>query len=339
VRIALDAQLAIGTATGIGEYARGLARALRAAGIDVCELADERLDPWRFDRRVCWDQIVLPRALARSGADLLHAASGTMPLRARVPIVTTVHDLAWLRVQGHVRAYARWYFGPFMRERYRAAAAIVVDSTFTRDEFLTLVGGDPARVHVVYPGVDPAFAALERRPADVPFALALGTVEARKNLLRAIETVAAIDGLRLISVGPPTPYLDVCRARANELGIADRVEFRGYVERDELLHLHARATVALVPSRYEGFGYAAAQALCAGIPLVAAATSSLIEVTGSAGALCDPDDTLAWIAATQAALLRSPQLDDGARRAANADRFSWATAAAACSAIYRGVLG
>ena len=329
-------QLAIGTGTGIGEYVRGLARALRATGVDVRELADERLDPWRFDRRVRWDQIALPRLLARSGADVLHAASGTMPLIARVPVVTTVHDLAWLRVQHHTRAYARWYFGTFMRERYRRAAAIVVDSAFTRDEYLALVGGDPARVHVVYPGVDPAFAELVAQPADAPFALALGTVEERKNLLRAIETVASIDGLRLVSVGPPTPYLARCKARVAELGIADRVEFRGYVARDELLALHAGAAVALVPSRYEGFGYAAAQALCAGLPLVAATTSSLIEVTGAAGALCAPDDADAWIAATRAALTR-PRASKEERRA-QAERFAWSTAAAACSAIYRGVL-
>jgi len=337
VRVALDCQLAVGTATGIGEYARGLAAALRTAGVAVCELANPRLDPWRFDRRVRWDQFELPARLRASGADLLHATSGTMPLRTRVPVVTTVHDLAWLRVQGHTRAYARWYFGTFMRERYRTATAIVVDSAFTRAEYLELVGGDPARVHVVYPGVDPAFATLQRTRVDRPFALALGTVEARKNLLRAIETVAAIDGLRLVSVGPPTPYLEVCRARVAELGIVDRVEFHGYVDRAELLRLHAQAAVALVPSRYEGFGYAAAQALCAGIPLVSAATSSLVEVTGSAGVLCDPDDGAAWIEATRAALEPS-DLDVTAMRRHAAERFAWSTAAAACNAIYRGVL-
>ncbi len=335
MKVALDLQLAVGTSTGIGEYARGLATGLRATGIDVSELANPRLDPWRFDRRVRWDQIELPIQLRRSGAALLHATSGTMPYRAGVPVVTTVHDLAWLRVQGHTRPYARWYFGTFMRRRYRTAAAIVVDSNFTRTEYLELVGGDPARVHVVYPGVDPAFVALERVRGERPFALALGTVEARKNLLRAIETVAAIPDLRLVSVGPPTPYLEVCRARAAELGIADRVEFRGYVERSELLRLHAQAAVALVPSRYEGFGYAAAQALCAGIPLVAAASSSLIEVTGIDGALCNPDDGAAWIEATRTALEAVPTT---AMRLAAAERFAWSTAAAACSAIYRRVV-
>ncbi|HTV72606.1 MAG TPA: hypothetical protein VME66_02735, partial [Candidatus Acidoferrales bacterium] len=60
MRVALDGQLAVGTATGIGEYVRGAAAALRERGVDVRLLAWSALDPWRFDRRVVWDQIALP---------------------------------------------------------------------------------------------------------------------------------------------------------------------------------------------------------------------------------------------------------------------------------------
>ena len=85
MRVALDAQLTVGTATGIGEYVRGLAPALRRAGLDVVELCEPRLDPWRFDRRVIWDQLVLPRRARAAHADLLHCAAGTIPLRPGLP--------------------------------------------------------------------------------------------------------------------------------------------------------------------------------------------------------------------------------------------------------------
>jgi len=58
MRVALDAQLTVGTATGIGEYVRGLTCALRARELDLVALREERLNPWRFDRRVLWDQFV-----------------------------------------------------------------------------------------------------------------------------------------------------------------------------------------------------------------------------------------------------------------------------------------
>jgi glycosyltransferase involved in cell wall biosynthesis len=339
VRIALDAQLAVGTATGIGVYQRDLARALVAAGTDVRPLQFAALDPWRFDRRVVWDQALLPLLAARSGADLLHAASGTLPAVRILPTVVTVHDMAWLRVQSHTRGYARAYFGGLMKRLYRSAAAVITDSAFARDEFLALVGAR-SDVQVVYPGVDERFAALERRPRDRPFALVAGTVERRKNLLRAIELLAAVPGLDLVAVGPPTPYIDEVRARVAELGLGERVTLRGYVDRAQLDALYAEATLALVPSRYEGFGYALAEALCAGLPVIAARSSSLTEVADEDAPLVDPDDTAGWVDAVRAVLADrdAAQAHAAAVRARAVARFSWPAAAAACTAIYRRVL-
>jgi glycosyltransferase involved in cell wall biosynthesis len=339
VRVALDTQLAVGTATGIGVYQRDLARALIAGGVDVCPLQWPALDPWRFDRRVIWDQALLPLLALRSGADVLHAASGTLPVLPSIPTVVTVHDMAWLRVQAHTRAYARNYFGGLMKRLYGRAAAVITDSEFARAEFLELAGiRGPA--HVVYPGVDERFARIVRAPRERPFALVVGTVERRKNLLRAVEALAAVPELELVAVGPPTPYLDAVRARVAELGVGERVTLRGYVERDELDALYAHATVALVPSHYEGFGYAVAEALCAGLPVIAARSSSLVEVAGGNAVLIDPDDAGGWVDALRALLAdrTGAQTNADAARGRAVARFAWSTAAAACAAIYASVV-
>jgi glycosyltransferase involved in cell wall biosynthesis len=336
VIVGLDAQLAVGTATGIGVYARDLAAALRERGTDVVELRAARLDPWRFDRRVLWDQVLLPLAITRSGATVVHATAGTLPLvRPRVPVVVTVHDMAWLRVQGHTKAYARAYFGRLMRHAYRSAAAVVVDSHFSRSEYLAL-GADPRVPHVVYPGVDRRYAAIVRRPDPAPFALVVGTVEVRKNLLGLLDAAAALPDLAIVAVGPPTAYADVVRARVAELGLGERVSLRGYVDRATLDDLYARAALALVPSRYEGFGYAVAEARCAGLPFVAARGSSLTEVAQSAGTLVDPDDVAGWIAAIGAILSareRAQSQADADRPGAVA-RFDWSVSAAALVDVY-----
>ncbi len=188
--VALDMQLAVGTATGAGVYQRGLAAALRGIGVEVRELAAPRLDPWRFDRRILWDQALLPLAAARSGAGILHAGAGTMPLIRTLPTVVSVHDLAWLRVQGHTRPYARAYFGTFQRALYRRADAVVCDSAFTAAEYRKLVDRNQ-HVDVIYPGVDPRFAAIARTPDDAPFALVVGTVEAAQEPRRAGRGIAA----------------------------------------------------------------------------------------------------------------------------------------------------
>jgi glycosyltransferase involved in cell wall biosynthesis len=337
VRIGLDAQLAIGTATGIGEYVTGLLAALRAREADVVALSAPQLDPWRFDRRVIWDQVLLPRAARRAQADVLHCAAGTLPLATRLPLVATVHDVAWLRVQQHARPYARWYFGSFARERYRHARRLVVDSAFSRDELLELTRVEAARVAVVYPGVAADFGTVVRRPDPAAFALAVGTIERRKNLEAVIRALPDVPQLRLVAAGPSTPYRETCEAIARECGVAERVTFAGYVARDALLDLYARAAVAVVPSRYEGFGYGAAQALCAGVPLVASSASSLPEVVAGAAPLCAPDDVALW-SATLHALLQdreSAEARAAAAREAARIRFGWDRAAAAMCAIYQ----
>jgi glycosyltransferase involved in cell wall biosynthesis len=333
--VALDTQLTVGTATGVGVYERDLEAALRASGTDVRALRAPWLDPWRFDRRVLWDQVVLPAQLARSGAAVFHAASGTVPFVRTIPTVATVHDVAWLRVQGHTKRYAREYFGALQARAYRSVAAIVCDSAFSASEYRALVEPD-REVDVVYPGVDDRFASLMRAPDEAPFALVVGTVEARKNLLAVVELLPALPTLRVVAIGPFTPYAQRVQARAAELGVSDRLELRGYVTAAQRDDLYARATLALIPSTYEGFGYALAEALCAGLPAIASTAASLPELAGPATILLAPDDTDAWVAAIRALLddRDGAQARAQATRAAAVTRFSWTTAAAQLLAVY-----
>jgi len=333
--VAVDAQLTVGTATGAGIYARDLLAGLRAIGVDARGLSNPTLNPWRFDRRVLWDQVQLPLAAGRSGATLLHATSGTMPLLRSLPTVVTVHDLAWHRVQTHTRLYARAYFGAFQARLYRSAAAIITDSTFTATEYKNLIDAN-ATIDVIHPGVDARFATIERRPDETPFALVVGTVEPRKNLGILVEALAAIPTLRIVSVGPPTAYAEEVKKEAAHLHVADRLDLRGYITQPDLDDLYARATCALVPSRYEGFGYALAEAMCAGLPAIAAASSSLIEVAGADVPLLPPTDASTWTDEIRALLNARDAAEERAvnlRRSAIA-RFSWQAAAMRTAAVY-----
>jgi glycosyltransferase involved in cell wall biosynthesis len=258
-----------------------------------------------------------------------------MPFIRTLPTIVTVHDLAWHRVQSHTRSYARAYFGTLQARAYERAAAVICDSNFSAAEYRELI--EPrATIDVVYPGVDARFAAIERFPEPAPFALVVGTVEARKNLLVLIEALPSLPTLRIIAVGPPTPYADAVRARAGALNVADRVDLRGYVDREGLDRLYACATCALIPSRYEGFGYALAEAMCAGVPAIAARASSLIEVAADDVQLVEPDDVTAWIDAIGALLSDAAAAQQRADdvRARAVQRFSWSTAASQIHAVY-----
>ena len=175
------------------------------------------------------------------------------------------------------------------------------------------------------------------RPTRSRSRLVTGTVEARKNLLVLIDALPDIPRLRIISAGPHTAYADEVRRRAAQRGVADRVELRGYVPRTELDELYARATCALIPSRYEGFGYALAEALCCAVPAVAARSSSLIEVADGAVTLVDPDDTTGWVDTVRALLNARESAESHAQtlRSKYVARFAWSSAAATTLAVYQ----
>jgi glycosyltransferase involved in cell wall biosynthesis len=132
------------------------------------------------------------------------------------------------------------------------------------------------------------------------------------------------------------------RRRARELGCAERLRVVGRVSADELLSLYRRAALVVVPSRYEGFGLPAAEAMACGTPVVATAAGALPEVlrAGGGGLLVPRDDPEA-LAKAIASLLEQPETRRalGARGRAGIERaFAWPAVAARTAEVYRQVL-
>ncbi|MFZ5478220.1 MAG: glycosyltransferase [Myxococcota bacterium] len=157
-------------------------------------------------------------------------------------------------------------------------------------------------------------------------------------------------GMRLLAVGRRVPQkgFDVlveALPEGVELAIAGEGPFvrehprvRWLGRREDVPGLLAAADALAVPSRWEGFGIAAAEGLAAGMPVVASAVDGLVEVVGDAGLLVPPGD----VAALRAALVRlrdDPALRRrlGEQGRARAARFSIDRTVSAYDAIYREV--
>ncbi|HUG41000.1 MAG TPA: glycosyltransferase family 4 protein [Longimicrobiales bacterium] len=190
-----------------------------------------------------------------------------------------------------------------------------------------------AALHLVGAGVADEFFAVERRESD--FLLFFGRLDLFQKGLDTL--LAGYAALRRTRPGSP-PLLIAGRGKdagavermAGELGIAEHVRLLGPVTDARRLELLEGARVLLMPSRFEGFGLVAAEAMAAGVPVVAARAGSLPEVVDEprGGMLVPPDDPAALAAATAALL------DDDERRARlsasardSARRFRWATVA------------
>ena len=261
--------------------------------------------------RMLWEAVALPHA-ARHMA-LLHAPVNTLPQHLACPGVVTVHDLAFLRFPAVVTPLRRRYLTYAVGGSVRRAAKVIAVSASTRRDIIEQWGIAPDRVQVVYPAIDPAMrpitdtAVLTAFAAEHdllrPYILFLGTLEPRKNLLTLIEAfaLARAHGMRnhqLVLAGAQDwqggQHADLLRARIQQRGIADWVRLPGYVVDEQRALWYNGATVVVLPSWYEGFGFPAAEALACGVPVIAANAGSLPEVVEPLGMLCDPADVDDW---------------------------------------------
>jgi len=204
------------------------------------------------------------------------------------------------------RPYYRWYYG-------RVASGVLVNSRAT---LRTTLDSAPwlraSRVHLLHKGIDGDRFRASPEPAGRPVVGFAGSLDERKGvptLMTAWPLVlAACTGepplLRLAGEGPLGPELAAWRAGLRDPGT---VELAGWV-RDMPAFLGA-LTLLAVPSQYEGFGLAAAEAGACGRPVVAANVSSLPEIVhdGETGLLVPPGDPPA-LAAAILRLLGDPAL-------------------------------
>ncbi|MDD5563454.1 MAG: glycosyltransferase family 1 protein [Thermoanaerobaculaceae bacterium] len=349
MRIGFDARAAfLDPHRGFGRFTRSLAEALlQAAPGEVVVFVPHGVlipPPW-YLRAASVVQLTRPRrgaflvdapawafTLRRHRVDVLHLPTWGVPRGLRVPVVATFYDATPFRFPSPAR---RW-------TRHRARRAIASLARATRvhaisrhagNELLGVAAVSETRVSVVPLGVDAAFTP---GPAPVPprHALFVGGGDPHKNLDLALAVwahpaAAALPPLVVAGAAAADPRLQPLLAT----GTARAIPHPGD---GELVELYRGALALLVPSRNEGFGLPALEAMACGCPVVAARAGALPEVCGAAAVLLDPDDPGAWRDAVTALA------SDPARRtelaAAGLERaraFTWERTARGMLELYR----
>jgi len=316
---AVDTTALVQTRAGTARHVRGLLGALAGReGLELRELSfggDGRAAT--VTRDTWWYLAGLPRR-AR-GADVLHCPTFRGPPRSRVPVVVTIHDLAFLR---HPEAFPAWHrlsgralAGPVAR----AAAAVVAVSEFAKRETAELLRVPPERIRVVPNGVEPVFSP-DGPSAEGDYVLAVGTLEPRKNLPR-VEQAARLAGVELRVAG------------AEGWGGVDTAGRIGFVDDERLAQLYRGARCLVYPSLHEGFGIPALEAMACGTPVVTSRGGALEETAGGAAVLVDPLDVESIAAGIDEAARRRDELR--AVGLARAAEFTWARAADEVERLWR----
>jgi GT2 family glycosyltransferase/glycosyltransferase involved in cell wall biosynthesis len=273
-----------------------------------------------------------------------------------VGVAVFVHDLLPLERPEWFSAHLREIFDPTVLAQLRHAQLVLCASGATAESvervFRRLERQPPPTVVVplgaeVDPGAGPrpGRAAV---PGDgalggvgpwdaAPYLLVVGTLEPRKNQELALEVFeslqAEFEDLQLVIAGRYGWGAEELAERLGRHPLAGtRVHWLQDVHDDDLDHLYRQAFLVLVPSRGEGFGLPAVEALSRGAPVIASTGGGVPEAVGDGAELLEPEDVPAWSAAVREQLKGGSARADALGRVASFRPRSWAEAAAGIDA-------
>lgn len=285
-----------------------------------------------------WTHIRLAWELQRRSPDIFFTPAHVIPFTFGGPSVATVHDLGYHHFpEAHPKSqltYLRWSTRHNSRRSYR----IVADSQTTKDDLIWFEGIDPAKIDVIYPGIDPDLrpvtdkarlkAVQQKYGITSPYLLTIGTLQPRKNLVRLIQAYAISNLPHQLVLAGKKGWL--AQPILNEIQLhSSPILTLGFIDDDDKATLISGATALVFPSLYEGFGFPALEAQACGTPLLCADSSSLPEIVGDGAVLVDPKDT----AALSTGIVQIAT-DNGLRQKlvkkgfANVKQFTWERTAA-----------
>jgi glycosyltransferase involved in cell wall biosynthesis len=275
------------------------------------------------------------------GTDVFHCSQHTANRPKRPKVSATVFDMScWMVPQFHTAANIA------ATKRYgenilKTSDGLIAISAHARDTAASVLGIPEERIRVIYPGVPEAFfEATDAQAADVrarygleaPYLLFVGCIEPRKNvtgLIRAYRRLpeALQRDVQLVIAGPFGWDSEETRHMLTASG--PNVRYLGYVPEPDLPGLSRGALALVYPSYFEGFGLPVAQAMAAGVAVIASDRTCLPEVTGGAALLVDPD-SIEQIGDAMERIATCPGLasDLAARGKERAGHFHWAESAA-----------
>jgi glycosyltransferase involved in cell wall biosynthesis len=306
--------------------------------------------PVRARRREQWvlgEQALLAPLAMRAGVELVHSLASTAPLWGRFRRVVTVHDLIYARFPDAHSGIRDKGMGVLVPPAARRSDRVIADSHNTRDDLVSLLGLDSARIDVVPLGLGTVQreAALPQEQTRSRFdlgsrrvLLSLSAKRPHKNLPALIDALALIDGERrplLVVPGYRTWHEQELLAQARSRGVEDDLRLPGWVSGAELEGLWALADGFVFPSLYEGFGLPVLEAMARGVPVACSDAASLPEVAGDAALLFDPHDTAAIAAALERLLAGGPEVERLRHRGfERAREFTWQRTARMTLEVY-----
>ena len=257
-----------------------------------------------------------------------------------VPVISTIHHPLTIDLENVVR-YERGFirkarfvlFYPILMQKIvsKRLDHIITVSENSKESVRKFFGVPLEKQTVVYNGINrKIFHPIKKWKKKEKKIIFVGNVEdEKKGFMYLLMALKIIDKeIQLIVVDGGSPHRKKINRFLENYNFENRITFTGKISTDELVRLYSEASIAVVPSLYEGFGFPAAEAMACGIPVISSNGGALPEVVGDAGIIVPACNEIALADAIENLISDKGNLKrlskEGVERVKNV--FSWETA-------------
>ena len=254
-----------------------------------------------------WEQLALPRAIKELNLDMLHCTSNTAPLRCKVPLILTLHDIIFLEARDRSNHSFYQNLGWFYRRLVvplilKNCKRIITVSEFELNNIVSKLSIPREQMAMIYNGFNEWFKpsteaefTYQKYINEAGYFFFLGNTDPKKNTERTLiaysKYLEKSDVKRqLLMADLDKQFLNDILSRNNIEHIRKKIVIPGYIINSDLPNIYNNAFAFLYPSLRESFGIPLLEAMACGTPVITSNTSSMPEIGGPHAILINPED-------------------------------------------------
>ena len=302
-----------------------------------------------------WEQFSLPRAVDQLNLDMLHCTSNTAPIRCKVPLILTLHDIIFLepRDKSNKSLYQNmgWRYRRFVVPKIlKKCKRIITVSEFELNNIITKLDIPEEKMVMIYNGFNEWFRPVEdtelvyQQYIEEPgYFFFLGNTDPKKNTERTLiaysKYLEKSDVKRkLLMADLDKSFFDDIVERNHIENIKGQIIIPGYINNADLPYIYNNAFAFLYTSLRESFGIPLLEAMACGTPVITSNTSSMPEIGGPEVLMVNPQNaneiTEKMLLLEKDHALYQKQKEIGIRRA---QQFSWKYTAEQLLMVYEDI--
>lgn len=254
-----------------------------------------------------WEQVTLLKAANELNLDILHCTSNTAPIRCKIPLILTLHDIIFLepRDKANKSFYQNmgWFYRRLVVPRIlKKCKRIITVSNFEKTNIMSKLDIPQGKIAMIYNGYNEWFKPLDdteqiyKKYIDTSgYFFFLGNTDPKKNTERTL--VAYSKYLEKSEVKRQLLMADLDKSFLNSIiernhieNILPQIVMPGYIVNKDLPYIYNNAFAFLYTSLRESFGIPLLEAMACGTPVVTSNTSSMPEIGGPEAILINPEN-------------------------------------------------